>query len=387
MGVYVEYINKQMNHEQIQNERRAMLKKISSLRGDRDILAITSDLTKPKVPNQIDYTDILPIHDLLSDLNGKEVDILLETPGGFAEVVEDIVRILRDKYEKIGIIVPGYAKSAGTIFTMAGDEILMGITSALEPIDGQIIFNNKRFSADAFLDGLESIKKDVETIGKLNPAYIPILQNISPGEIQHCKHIQSFVRDLVTRWLQNYKFKSWDTHSSNGKPVTDKERHQRAEEIGSELSSQSKWFTHGRSIKIADLESMRVKITDFSKDKDLNDAIMRYYTLLRMTFDATGIYKIFETNIDTIYRLSGQQPQQAPVNKDSKSILLNIKCPKCVHDFKMQVNLESGIPKQAEAIQYPISDDLLKCPKCEFKNDVSALRLQIEGRTGKKVVE
>lgn len=39
---------------------------------------------------------------------------------------------------------------------------------------------------------------------------------------------------------------------------------------------------------------MRLRITDYSKTADLNDAIVRYHTLLQMTF-ATNLYKIFET--------------------------------------------------------------------------------------------
>jgi hypothetical protein len=38
---------------------------------------------------------------------------------------------------------------------------------------------------------------------------------------------------------------------------------------------------------------MRLKITDYSKTPDLNDAIVRYHTLLQMTF-TTNLYKISE---------------------------------------------------------------------------------------------
>jgi hypothetical protein len=47
---------------------------------------------------------------------------------------------------------------------------------------------------------------------------------------------------------------------------------------------------------MSDLEKMKLLITDYTKDKKLSEAIDRYYTLLRMTFDMTGIYKIFETS-------------------------------------------------------------------------------------------
>lgn len=62
--------------------------------------------------------------------------------GNKAETVDDMVNFLRKKFDFIGIITPGTAKSAGTIFTMAADEILMGTTSALGLIEAQRLQNN-----------------------------------------------------------------------------------------------------------------------------------------------------------------------------------------------------------------------------------------------------
>ena len=133
MGVYSDYLNQQLSFEELTNERKAQLKRISEIRG-RGVLVFASDVAK-NCPNSIDYSDIVPFSDQLSVISGNEIDIILETPGGLAEVVEDLVKLIRSQFNKVGIIVPGMAKSAGTIFTMAADEILMGKTSALGPID------------------------------------------------------------------------------------------------------------------------------------------------------------------------------------------------------------------------------------------------------------
>ena len=102
-----------------------MLSNISKIR-DRDVLVFASDLSKARAPIGIEYTDLLAIQDQLENLSGKAIDIVLETLGGLGEVVEDIVSLIRGKYETVGMIIPGYAKSAGTILATAGDEILMG---------------------------------------------------------------------------------------------------------------------------------------------------------------------------------------------------------------------------------------------------------------------
>jgi predicted RNA-binding Zn-ribbon protein involved in translation (DUF1610 family) len=386
MGFYSEYLDKHLNFDQITQERKKYLKRISEIRGERDILVYASDLTKANASISIDYSDLLPFQDQLANLKGTNIDIILETPGGFAEVVEDLVKLVRNKYEKVGIIIPGYAKSAGTIFAMAGDEILMGPMSALGPIDAQIIANNKRFSAEAFLEGLEKIKKEVIKEGKLNPAYIPILQNISPGEIQHCENAQNFSKKIVTDWLSEYKFKYWDQHSSTGKPVTDKEKRKRANEIAAILCRQSKWLTHGRSIKIDDFKKLRLKITDFSIQNELNEVILRYYTLLRMSFE-TNIYKIFETVESQIYRFAVAPGQRPPNGKPNEIAEINFECPKCKEKFLIQANLEENIPLKKDHIPYPIDNDVFKCPNCSTESNISNIRLQIEAQSGKKIVK
>src|SRR5437016_1422113 len=67
----------------------------------------------------------------------------------------------------------------------------------------------KVFSADALIDGFEQIKKEVAKEG-LNRAYIPILQGISPGELQSAKNAKSFAEVLVRQWLAEYKFRKWE---------------------------------------------------------------------------------------------------------------------------------------------------------------------------------
>lgn len=392
MGSYTEYLDKNMDFNAITVERKRLLNEIGKKRGNRDVLVMASDLTK-SASNSIEYSDILPFQDQLSNLSGEAIDIIIETPGGFAEVVEDLVRLIRSKYEKVGIIIPGYSKSAGTIFSMAADEILMGRFSALGPIDAQIASNGKRFSADAFLDGLEKIKNEVIASGRLNPAMIPILQNISPGEIQHCENAQNFSKTLVTQWLAAYKFKYWETHSSTGLPVTVEEKQKRAEDIASKLCKHGDWLTHGRSINIDDFKKMKLLITDYSKDPILEDLITRYYTLIRMTFESTNIYKIFETKDSQIYRFSlAGNPQMPnlpvfPPQQNKDCAVIDFECPNCKQHSKIQANLGESSPLQNGNVPYPLKDNLFTCPRCHALNNILPIKLQIEAQSGKKIVD
>jgi ClpP class serine protease len=289
MGVYSEYLDRQMDFEALAVERKKQLARIAKIRS-RDVLVYAADLNAANAPIDVQYDDLLPINDQLANLDGERVDLILETGGGSGEVAEDIVDLLHDKYEEVGVIVPGTAKSAGTLMVMAGNEILMEPASSLGPIDAQIQWQGKVFSADALLEGIESIKEEVEKTGKLNKAFIPILQGISPGELQSAENALEFARKLVTEWLVRYKFRNWDKHSSTGKEVTEKERKARAREVAKKLCDHKSWLTHGRSIKLPHLEEMRLKITNYREEyPDLADAVRRYHTLLRMTFESNMV--------------------------------------------------------------------------------------------------
>lgn len=387
MGVYSEYLDQNMSFDEVTKMRKAQLKRISEIRG-RDVLVYASNWSSniPNAPISIDPSDVLPFNDQLSNLHSKDIDIILETPGGVAEIVEDFVNLIRKNHDHVGIIVPGTAKSAGTIFAMAADELLMGSLSALGPIDAQILSNGKRFSADAFLEGLKKIRDDAAKNKKLELAYIPMLQNLSPGEIQEFENAQKFSKTLVKKWLKEYKFKNWTVHHSSGLPVTDKEKEARAEEIAAKLGDHSFWLTHARSIRIQDFRDMKLQVTDFEENPELNDAIMRYYTLLHMTFE-TNIYKIYETTTSQVYRSMGQLPpiENRDIQKIPNPLVADVQCSKCGVGYKVQINFGKEFPLEKGAIPFP-KDNIFKCPNCGAESDVSNIRLSLEAQTGLKIM-
>lgn len=244
------------------------------------------------------------------------------------------------------------------------------------------------FSADAYLEGLEKIKKEVQKTGQLNRAYVPILQGINPGEIQKCRNAQNFSHMLVSNWLCTHKFRRWKHHSANGKSVTDREKKARARKIAKRLCQHSRWLTHGRSLKIKDLEKIELKITDYSKTPELQDAIKRYYTLMRMTFETTSIYKIFETPVSQIYRYVPLPAPAKPQLSQGKTgvIMIEFQCPKCNNVLKFQANMGQSRPLQEGALPFP-ENNLVICPSCGTQSNVGNIRNQIEAQTKQKIVK
>jgi hypothetical protein len=396
MGFYSEYLDRNLSFQQLTEERKRMLARISELR-KRDILVYAADVMKaPVAPVALAYDDLLPITDQLQNLNGKALDMILETGGGSGETAEDIVRILRSKFESVAFIVPGIAKSAGTIMVMSGDEILMDANSALGPIDAQIQYEGKQFSAEALLKGFEKIKAEADTTKSLNRAYIPLLQRISPGDLQHAENALEFAKVLVTDWLFEHKYKKWNVHRTHnaGTPVTDDEKRVRAAKVASDLCDHSRWLTHGRSIRIQDLHALGVEVTDFSENKDLGEAIRRYHVLAQMMFNQTSIYKLIETPSSQIIRFmqTGAAPLPAPGQpqpgqpQEVLGVLADVQCPKCKKVHKVQVDFDTLKPLQTGVVRYP-PNDMLVCDQCGTQINLAGMRQQLEMQTKRQVAK
>jgi ATP-dependent protease ClpP protease subunit len=393
MGIYRDYIDKKLDAAQLDTERKKQLKKISELL-NADVLTYAARLAPVPIalPLDIQYEDLLSFHDLLSGLKKKSIAVILETGGGSGETARDMVDALHERFEHVTFIVPGMAKSAGTIMVLGGHDILMGTESALGPIDAQIRQpSGKVISADALVEGFERVKQEVTSTGKLNAAYIPLLQQISPGEIQSAINALDFARVTVRDWLTRFKFADWDKHSSTGKPVTEDEKKVRAAEISTALSSQARWHTHGRSIRIPELTALRVKVTDYGTKPHLAEAIRRYYTLLRMTFDAGNAFKIFETPAETIARRF-QQVTQAVPNPSIQGLLqggaqvptanIEVDCGKCHQKTSVQLDFMPGIPLKPGSRRYPPNGQL-SCPGCDNKIDMAPMRAAAEQQVGR----
>lgn len=222
------------------------------------------------------------VEDLAKDMNKKEqLAIVLTTTGGSAMAVERYVNIIRKHYQKIVFIIPDYAYSAGTIFSMSGDEIWMDYFSVLGPIDPQVKNKEGNFvPALGYLDKVNELIKKAQD-NKLTNAEFLILKDFDLAELRAYEQAKELTISLLKRWLVKYKFKNWSTHESSGTPVTSKEKEKRAEEIAAALGDNKRWKSHGRPINIEELEELKLKIEDFSDNDELRNVIRNYYKLLQ----------------------------------------------------------------------------------------------------------
>ena len=88
-----------------------------------------------QLDQQISHTDPDDISEIIQGFEGRSADFLLQTPGGLVDATEKIISLLRHSLNDYRVIVPSWAKSAGTVIALSADRILLGVNSELGPID------------------------------------------------------------------------------------------------------------------------------------------------------------------------------------------------------------------------------------------------------------
>lgn len=213
--------------------------------------------------------------------------VVLETGGGYIEVVQRIADTLRHHYPKrVEFVVPNHAMSAGTVLVMSGDAIHMDYYSVLGPIDPQV--ERERPDGTRSVPALGYLLKYDELIkksaaGTLTTAELSfLLERFDPAELHEFEQARNLSISLLKEWLVKYKFKDWHKTKTQQKPVTPEMREARAKDIAEKLNDTTEWHVHGRGIPMAVLTSdkLKLEIDDFGLKPELNDRIRPYYKAL-----------------------------------------------------------------------------------------------------------
>ncbi len=152
------------------NERIELYKKIEEKRGKPLVSYITSP--RPNASAQM-ASDVIPEiakQILAIPKEHREVDILIVSHGGDPTVAWRTITMLRERFDKITVLIPYTAYSAATLLALGADEIIMHPFSNLGPVDPQLTYIRKgdegkqekvQFGTEDLMHYLEFIKRDV----------------------------------------------------------------------------------------------------------------------------------------------------------------------------------------------------------------------------------
>lgn len=280
--------------ENYQNERklkRQQLIKEIEAKTNRRLIVYTASFQHQL--GAIQRQDIPIMEDMLrivSDSKEKKIDLMIHSPGGELGPTEKILHMIRERFKSFRIVVPNAAKSAATILALGSDQIVMGHTSELGPIDPQIMkpLPNGNFvfiPAYSLINTLEMIKEKVE---KKEPyqIYLPILSNIEPEMIDICNKAISESKEIAEEWLKKYMLKK---------------NPEKAGKIINDLSSTEVFKTHGKLVSTSDAKKLGLDVMALSKDDALWKLIWELYYRSELALsDTPGTVKLFETSESSV---------------------------------------------------------------------------------------
>jgi hypothetical protein len=236
----------------------------------------------------------------------KEVDLLISSEGGDPIAAWRIVNLLRERFDKIGVLIPYTAKSAATVLALGADEIVMHPFSCLGPIDMQINISNsapgqiKQFSTEDVTSYLNFLQEDLRVPERLfgTEASKTLLAELKPTDVGIVKKSITFIKSIATKLLEIH--------------MDDKEA---IKEIVDKFTSFSH---HGYTIGRKEAIALKLPVvTDF--DEDLEELIWKIWEdadremKCKVPFDPLAIIGSNKELMDRLNKVQVSLPSGAPL--------------------------------------------------------------------------
>lgn len=237
--------------------RQLFIKDIEELTSRRLIIYFTNCNSSA----QIDQNDDQYLIELLAATDGRPVDIMLETNGGYTDAAEKLVSILRGQLKDFRAIVPRRAKSNGTLLALAAKSIVMGPSSELGPIDPNLVLGPGTSAPAQFI--------------------IQAAQAVDPIILQAAHYAVMQTQKLASMLLQ--------TGMMSGKDSKE------IDEVVKSLSTRDVYHSHGSVIDAQEAARLGLAVEILGQ----NDEIWKRIWLLRCMYEydaeRAGFMKIFES--------------------------------------------------------------------------------------------
>lgn len=143
------------------------------------------------------------LEEALYDANSDEdLHLILATPGGDGETAIRLIRQVQSRCKKLTVVVPDQAKSAGTLFVLGADQICMGPTSDLGPVDPQFLLSDGSLAAGkAIIAAVEDAERRIEATPQTYPLHASLLADISALMVQQARDALARAGDQVREAL------------------------------------------------------------------------------------------------------------------------------------------------------------------------------------------
>jgi Serine dehydrogenase proteinase len=264
----------------------------------RPLVVYATPCTAPAkpIPAQwlmLDFTDKIGFKTVTDSIDPPFLDVLVHSPGGYAEAAESLVQQLRSKYTDIRFLVPSFAKSAATMLVLSGNEILMDTDAELGPIDPQKPTQSGTSPAESILEQFAKAQAELQADGTKLPSWIPILSPLGPSLLVDSEKAIALSKQLVKTWTRAYML------------AGDPEAEEKSSRISDYLGTHGNFKSHARAVKIPDLLALGVRVRDLNEIQNLPAAVDELYCCIDILMANSAVYKLLENSAgDAVIRSS-----------------------------------------------------------------------------------
>lgn len=243
--------------------RQALIRSIEELSG-RPLVCYVSGKTAV-----IDRDDAAGFMEMLHNIAPETgIDLLLHTRGGDVDAAEKLLTLVQSTVggEQLRVIIPDFAKSAGTLMALGADLLIMSDSSELGTIDPQIwsedghgndICHSVLSYLDAFRLHSDALRKNPD-----DPVARLMLNKLDPTTLRKYEatrdRARNFAEDQLKRKGRNFS------------------------KIAAALLDTTRWQSHGQMIKWQDVRDLGLPVEYLPPRDDRWLAYWRLYCLLRL---------------------------------------------------------------------------------------------------------
>lgn len=205
-GYYFDFFDEMENSLEI---HKVIIRDIEAQTG-RTLVAQVSNFGLPGgalVPADIEtFEGIFRSLNLQSDKD--DLDLMLESPGGTPDAAELLVRTCRTYSKSFRAIVVGQAMSAATLASLGSDELVMGATSSLGPIDPQMVYATGEGAVlrpaksiiDAYTGAVSAAQAAIANNQPADP-FLHILDRLDVPFVVDCLRARAWTKKVGTELL------------------------------------------------------------------------------------------------------------------------------------------------------------------------------------------
>lgn len=280
-GFYFDLLDELDNSANIHKE---IVKRIEKSMG-RNIICYVANPNHPGGAIQDGDAEI--IESLLRGMELKEYeekfDLIIDSPGGLPYSAEKVVKVCRTYSKSFRTIVLSHAMSAATLLCLGSEEILMGETSKLGPIDPQMIYPTKEGavlrSSKSFIDAFrEMVGACQQAIIDNRPPdpYLHILDTMDVSWVIECIRARQSTEVIAKTLLENGMFKNEPT---------------KVDGIVKKLIELGEETHHIRPLYYEDAQKIGLKVQKIDKELDIWKDIWELYLRMQIYANKKGLAK------------------------------------------------------------------------------------------------